>query len=487
MFKSLRSRLLVSYTVVIAAVLVILTVTLLLVSALSAADRGVATLRELAAVSLGTRRELNRLYDAGITDPDTLLQAITETATAQNTRILLLRPNTLQVVFDTGDQWAGRTLNNMESLGSAISTNNSVLAARLRGPDEQVWVVYAQLLPDRHLGNLVMAFIQPEPTAARFFRDTFLRPLCSAGIIAFLLAILLAILITRSVARPLQRLAGAAESIASGDYDQQIPPAGPDEVRRVSASFNEMATRVKAGQQAQRDFVANVSHDLKTPLTSVRGWSQALLEGMINTPEELRQAAGIIHGEAERMTRMVNQLLDLARIESGQLQLNQEPVDLHQLLAQVHRNLMLPAQQKGVQFTLDLQPVPLILGDPDRLMQVFTNLADNALGHTPAAGRIHITLAPHGDRAINITVQDTGLGIPPDELSRIFERFYQVEKSRARTSERRGSGLGLAITRELVEAHGGRIEARSELGKGSAFLVRLPIGPPEGSTITRRR
>ena len=141
----------------------------------------------------------------------------------------------------------------------------------------------------------------------------------------------------------------------------------------------------------------------------------------------------------------------------------------------------------SVQFTLDLQPVPLILGDPDRLMQVFTNLADNALGHTPAAGRIHITLAPHGDRAINITVQDTGPGIPPDELSRIFERFYQVEKSRARTSERRGSGLGLAITRELVEAHGGRIEARSELGKGSAFLVRLPIGPPEGSTITRRR
>lgn len=487
MFKSLRSRLLLSYTVIIAAVLVILTFTLLLVSALSTADRGVATLGKLAAVSLGTRRELNRLYDAGITNQDALLEVLVETASAQDTRIFLLRAATLQVVYDTGGKWSGQTFSNMQSLGSAIRTDTNVLASRLRAPDGQIWLLYAQVVPDRHLGGLVLAFAQPEPSAAEFFSDTFLRPLCSAGLVAFLLAVLLAFLISRSVARPLQQLAGAATAIAAGDYEQQIVPAGPTEVQQVSASFNTMATQVKASQQAQRDFVANVSHDLKTPLTSVRGWSQALLDGMINTPEELRQAAGIIHGEAERMTRMVNQLLDLARIESGQLKLNRELLDLGQLLTQVQRNLALPAQQKDVRLSLELQPVPPVWGDADRLMQVFTNLTDNALTHTPAGGRVHISLTPHTDRAVNVIVQDTGPGIPADELSRIFERFYQVDKSRARTAERRGSGLGLSITRELVEAHGGRIEARSELGKGSAFQVRLPTGSPEASTVTRRR
>jgi len=283
-------------------------------------------------------------------------------------------------------------------------------------------------------------------------------------------------------------MAGAAEAIAGGEYEQQLVPRGPEEVQRVARSFNSMSAQVAAGRQAQRDFVANVSHDLKTPLTSVHGWSQALLDGTAATAAAQERAARVIFNESERMGRMVDQLLDLAKIESGQLVLQRERLDLAQLLTNVHHNLQVRAAEKEIHFTLETVPVPPVLGDHDRLMQVFSNLADNAITHTPGHGRVHLALKPHADRkAVDVSVQDTGPGMPPEELSRIFERFYQVEKSRAQTAERRGTGLGLAIVQELVTLHGGRIIARSAPGQGSLFTVRLPTGDQaEPSTIIRR-
>jgi signal transduction histidine kinase len=249
-----------------------------------------------------------------------------------------------------------------------------------------------------------------------------------------------------------------------------------------------MTAQVKATQYAQRDFVANVSHDLKTPLTAISGWSQAMLDGTAVSPQEQQQAATIIYQEAERMQRMVNQLLDLARLESGQLELVRHPLHLGQVLNDVYQSLSPRAQEQQIHFTLDVQPTSLISGDYDRLMQVFTNLVDNALTHTPSGGRIHLAVKPHSDKAVEAVVQDTGRGIPAEDLPRIFERFYQVDKSRAQGNGRRGSGLGLAIVRELVEAHQGIIQAYSQVGKGSAFVVRLPISDqPERSTIVRRQ
>ena len=186
------------------------------------------------------------------------------------------------------------------------------------------------------------------------------------------------------------------------------------------------------------------------------------------------------------MSRMVSQLLDLARIESGQLELARQPVDLAQVLTDVQKNLALRAEEQGVHLTLAMELVPPVLGDHDRLVQVFANLVDNALAHAPAGGRIHLQVRPHGEKAVEGVVQDTGRGIPPAELSRIFERFYQVDK--ARTGERRGSGLGLAIVQELVAAHNGRVQARSQVGEGTVFIVRLPTTDvPESSTFFRRK
>ena len=155
-------------------------------------------------------------------------------------------------------------------------------------------------------------------------------------------------------------------------------------------------------------------------------------------------------------------------------------------MTEVHRNLQLRSHEKGIYLNIENKPNSPILGDADRLTQVFTNLTDNALTHTPSGGRVHLTVRPHGGKAVEAIVQDTGVGIPREKLPRIFERFYQADESRS-SQNRRGSGLGLTIVKELVEAHGGIVQAHSEEGKGTAFVVRLPVSDvPEGSTIVRR-
>ncbi|MCI0398810.1 MAG: HAMP domain-containing histidine kinase [Chloroflexi bacterium] len=486
MFTTLRSRLLLSYLAVIATVLFIVALALAAVS-LSQSARILPTLRQLNAIGQATQRELVRLTEQGV-DPAVQARALDQIAAEQDTRILVVDRGSGQVLYDSSH--AGLATLNLDAVrrprGEFPTLDASLPFGSLQAPDGARWLIYSLPLGARN-GRLLAIFARPEPAPLQVFRETFLRPLCQAGLVALLLAVLLAVLISRSVARPLQTMAVAAESIAQGEYNQQIPLRGPDEVQRVAASFNTMAAQVQATHQAQRDFVANVSHDLKTPLTSIQGWSQAILDGAAATPEQQQRAAGIIHGEAERMGRMVGQLLELARIESGQLQLARQPVDIGQLVGDVHRSLALRAQEKEIHFTLETAAVPPVPGDHDRLVQIFSNLVDNALAHTPAGGRIHLSLRPYGDKAVEVVVQDTGPGIPPDELSRIFERFYQVDKARARNDGRRGAGLGLAIVKELVEAHGGRITARSQMGQGSAFVVRLPTAPPEASTVTQRR
>lgn len=484
--QRLHSRMLLSYGFVILVALLIVALALFAFAAISGV-RYLQPLQRLASISTSTRRELVQVVQAGGNIRD-LGQTLTQTAIDQNVRILIADTNTRKVIYDSdpSQNWLDIpviNLTNPTRLFTAKQT--SAISGLFRHPENgSRWLVYGETLTN--LNRVIIFYAQRPPTALAFFREYFIRPLCGAGIMAFLLSILLAFWISRSVAQPLQELANAAESVSQGDYDQQVTPTGPQEVKRVANSFNSMAEQMKMSQQAQRDFVANVSHDLKTPITAITGWSQALLDGTADTLETQQQAAKVIFTEATRMARMVAQLLDLARIESGQMVLTNERVDLRQVLTDVQQGIMLRAQEQEVLLTTDLQPVPPVTGDPDRLMQVFTNLVDNALTHTERNGRIHISLKPHGEKAVEASVQDTGKGIPTEDISRIFERFYQVDKSRTR-QQRQGTGLGLAIARELVELHNGRIQAHSQVGKGTVFIVRLPIyAEPTVSTIVNR-
>jgi signal transduction histidine kinase len=332
---------------------------------------------------------------------------------------------------------------------------------------------------------LIVAAPRPTLRALLVYGNDLLTPLLKAALVGLGVSVLLAWLMSRWVTAPLRRLADAAQSVAGGHYEQQVPLEGPAEVESLAADFNQMVRRVQATQQGQRDFVANVSHELKTPLTSIDGFAQAILDGTAADREAQMHAAQVIHEESDRLTRLVDDLLDLARLDAGQMTFHRSSADLNALIARVADRLSLRAQEKGIRLENGVTGLPTVAGDGDRLAQVFTNLIDNALKHTPAGGLVRL----RGEVSagyVQVYVDDSGPGIPAEDLSRIFDRFYQVDKAR-RGSAGRGTGLGLAISREIVQAHGGRLTASSAPGQGSRFTVQLPLDLSAASTISRRR
>jgi signal transduction histidine kinase len=342
--------------------------------------------------------------------------------------------------------------------------NNQWLFTRTRLENGNLLIAAAPR-PDRHVLGLLSD-------------DDLVGPLLRSGLIAVALSLLLAFLIARWITAPLQNLAGAAHAVSQGESGRAVIE-GPSEVQDVSRAFNMMADRVQASQQAQRDFIANVSHDLKTPLTSIQGFAQAILDGTAGNPQDTERAAQIIYAEAGKMHEMVNALLDLARLDSGVVAFEQEVLDLNRLIEEVVQNANLAAQRSEIELSfepgLSASGEPLVVrGDGDRLGQVFANLLDNALKFSPPRSKISLGISVTDDSA-EVRISDQGPGIPEEELERIFERFYQTDKARRR-SDFHGFGLGLAIAREIVHAHGGVIYARNATsGRGSIFTVRLPL------------
>lgn len=323
--------------------------------------------------------------------------------------------------------------------------------------------------------SLVVATPMPEQTVQTVINENLdnglFLALVQASLIGLLVAFILAFLIMRWISHPLLAMATAAVKVALGDFSTRAAVRGPAEIQTVAIAFNEMTARVELSQQAQQDFLANVSHDLRTPLTSIQGFAQAIMEGVADE-DTSRHAATIIYSEASRMSRMVSELLDLARIQAGRMDMRRQAVHLDKILRNVGESLAIRANEKGITLALAIPELPRIAGDGDRLAQVFTNLVDNALKHTEASGYVTLTaFLDNPSGGVLVHVQDTGEGIPTEDLPRIFERFYQVDKSRAK---RAGTGLGLAITREIVQAHAGRIWVESETGKGTRFSVWLP-------------
>ncbi len=480
MFTSLRSRLILSYIAVISVCLVL--AGLILIVLLRPFQTRLAYIH-LAAKALPTARLVRELSRRGV-PPEQIGAQLKEQAQGDDTRTLILTSKG-KVLADTEDRLVGKVLQ-LTANEKRRETRLSYLSGQLVTPDGES-IIYVALPTALLRGSngegqrLMVAVAMARPRAVTFLGDLVVQ-LLLAGLVAFVVSIFLAYLIAHSIAKPLQRITLATEEIARGDYDQQLNITSPDEIRRLAASFNVMAQEVKASRQAQRDFVANVSHELKTPLTSIQGFSQAILDGTANDSEAQRHAAQIINDEAKRMTRLVNELLDLAKLDAGQIVMAQEAVDMSQLLRRCVEKLTPQARQSGVELRLDLEALPPLSGDNDRLAQVFTNLIDNALKHTPQGGRVTVAAkmvtpppARKGEKAaprVEVSVADTGSGIPPEDLPRIFERFYQVDKSRRRDGK--GTGLGLAIAKEIVQAHGGQIKAESVMGVGTKFTVALP-------------
>lgn len=470
MFRSLNTRLLLSYVVVILACLTVVGLGLLLFVRASPLWTTVAFLQLEAAA----RAALPTFRQAGPLSPQRLQTLLAQIAEEQEVRVLLL-DSAGAIRFDSEGAWESAQLKEIHR----APTTQGRLRGNFVAPTGGRWAFVGQLLPAMGGARYIVLFVSPQSRLLMlaWFVENLLPPLVRAGTMALVLSVLLALLVSRSVAAPLRRVSEAAEALARGESGRRAVVSGPTEVQALARSFNTMADRVEATQRAQRDFVANVSHDLKTPLTSIQGFSQALLDGTASTPEAMARAARVIHEEAELMQRLVNDLLVLARFDAGQMVMARQPVGVESLLRGCVEKLTPQAQQAGVTLEMNVPAGLTVVGDADRLTQVFSNVVDNAIAHTPAGGKITLEARQTEEaQAVEVAITDTGEGIPAEELPRIFERFYQVDKSRQHS---RGTGLGLAIAKEIVEAHGGTIGVESVTGLGTRFTVCLDAAPPQ--------
>jgi two-component system phosphate regulon sensor histidine kinase PhoR len=254
--------------------------------------------------------------------------------------------------------------------------------------------------------------------------------------------------------------------------------------------FHDM-TELRRLEIIRKDFVANVSHELRTPLTSIKGYIEALLDGAKDDPETSAQFLHIILKQSDRLNLILEDLLELSKIESGRVSFKAEPTDLRAVIERTLSMMQPIADKKGHRLEVSIgHDLPPITGDEDRLVQVLTNLLDNAVKYTPQNGTITVAArlvqdAPPGsspERTVELAVSDTGIGIPPQDRPRVFERFYRVDKARSR--ELGGTGLGLAIVKHIVEGHGGQVWVEGNDPQGSRFVVRLPVHPPTAAGQT---
>jgi len=272
---------------------------------------------------------------------------------------------------------------------------------------------------------------------------------------------------------PLAHVTALADRIIhADDLSRRLPvPSGAgDEVWTLVQAFNATLGRLEALFQAQRRFIADVGHELRTPLTVIKGNAQ----WMRRIGELDKEALDSIEEEADRMNRLVEDLLLLARAEAGKLPLRRDDVMLDAILTDVLREMQVVARAKGVHLQADMPQPVQVRGDADRLKQVFLNLVGNAVKYTPEGGKVMLSLTVEGEWAV-CRVQDTGPGIPPEDLPHVFERFYRADKARSRG---KGFGLGLSIAYWIVKHHGGRIDVASRVGEGTTFTVYLPINSP---------
>jgi len=325
-------------------------------------------------------------------------------------------------------------------------------------------VVVGTVLPP--IGELETFGFEPDSPGYHYVaatRSAFLWGLALALVLALALGIVLA---SRAV-RPLQALTDAAARVADGDRDARVEVRSADEVGQLATAFNAMSVRLAESDALRERMTADISHDLRTPLTAIVGTLEAMQDGSLPATSE---RLGSALGEALRMSRLVDDLHTLALVDAQELSIHLEPVEPRMVLDHVARLYEAASGAEGIELVVESDPLPALQADPDRLVQVLGNLVGNAIRHTPEGGRITLRARSDGGK-IALAVADTGEGIPPDVLPIVFERSVRADAARSEP----GSGLGLSIVRSLVEAMGGRVEAASSMGEGTTMTIWLPF------------
>jgi signal transduction histidine kinase len=333
-------------------------------------------------------------------------------------------------------------------------------------------VEYAAV-PSRGEDSGMFYAVRREPgfvVASTRFLFEFWVQLLVAGALASGIALVVARWLARGMTQPLRDMAGAAQRMEVGDYSQRVHTQSRDEVGQLATAFNRMSGELENLERSRRDLVANVSHELKTPIAAIRAHLENLLDG-VEAPDPA--TLQVMLTQTERLSRLIDQLLELSRLESGELPLRREEIELAPLVSQVLSEIEVARSDRGVEVASDVpDDLPPIEADRERVHQVLFNLLDNAVRFTPNGGSVRVSAERHNG-SVEVRVADTGVGISAEHLPRLFERFYRADPARSRGDG--GTGIGLAIARSVVEAHGGHITARSEPGSGSVFAFDLPV------------
>jgi signal transduction histidine kinase len=314
-------------------------------------------------------------------------------------------------------------------------------------------------------------------TTAQAFRAAMLQALLLSAGAATLAAVVVSLFVSTRIVTPIQRLLAASRRIASGHYAERVPAADSDELGALATQFNAMAAELEAAERRRVALIGDVAHELRTPLATIEGYTEGLLDGVVVPGAE---TWALLHDEAARLRRLVQELQDLSRAEARQLPLQLRPCSPVELVSQAVRRIGAQFAEKGVTLTPDV-PADLsaVQVDADRIIQVLINLLGNALRSTPPGGAVQVR-AEQQQGTVTFHIADSGIGIAPEHLPHLFERFYRVDKARSRALG--GSGIGLTISRAIVEAHDGQIWATSAgQGQGATFSFTLPIADSAGS------
>jgi signal transduction histidine kinase len=453
--RSIATRLFLSYLAVVVVGLAVATIT---ISGLLVRYEDDQTRLHLGELSAPFLTAIQTGIRAG-QQPREIVDALTEQAQAADARLLITTPQRRVVVDSDG-----------KLINVVLPQPNSANFGEFTEGSEQ-WIFVRQQLTRAVAGAGGLGFIvvaRPRAVLTDTLRSL-LPSLVVSGIVALGFAALVALLLSRTITRPLRDLVSGVRRFAGGDYGTRVPLAGPSEVAEMGTAFNEMASEIQRARGSEQAFLADISHELRTPLTSIQGFAQAIVDGEARG-DAVSHVAEIIHREARRLVRMVEGLLQVARLESGAQSMAREQVAPSRLLESAVAALEVQAKDAGVTFDVSgAEALPSLRGDPDKLAQLFLNVLDNAVKHSPRGATVQVR-GERDDGAIVVRVRDAGSGLPQGAQTRLFQRFYRGDNA-----QRDGAGLGLAIAQAIAQAHGGSIRASNIEGGGAEFAVRLPI------------
>lgn len=336
---------------------------------------------------------------------------------------------------------------------------------------EELVVVVPVVTPTSPVTSGYVCAVQDVSEIVHPYLARFVKLFLISGVLALGLACIGVYALTYSIVHPLREMSRATESYAKGDFTYRVPVTGNDELTELEEGFNAMARDLGILEASRRSFVANVSHELKTPMTTIGGFIDGILDGTIPREKEAYYM-GVVSDEVKRLSRMVVTMLNMSKIESGELRINPQRYDISRQIFQIMLNFERVLSDKKVEVSgLDKMDSVFVEADKDLIHQVIYNLVDNAVKFTPEHGCISVSAIADNTRVI-VAIRNSGEGIPQDEVGRVFERFYKVDKSRS--IDAKGAGLGLYIVKSIVELHGGQIAVKSEMGKYTEFAFWLP-------------